>query len=253
VNDVLDELDELQAKYQFQSIVFHDDQFVIRREWAEEFCEGMHRRGHVARGVKWWAASRSDVVCTSPELFQKMRAAGLEILSIGFESFSDPMLQWMKKGTTREENFAAAKICGELGIHLFANVIFGMPFSDAKWYLQFDRDSLRSIERIKPRYFSPSFFSPIPGSWFFEWAIENDLLVGDDTQSTGSRRPEEAKIKGVDYVALQRLLDRYRARYEPHLLAKRPLRLKLRQFAEKPLNEKLATLWRRSGVAAMLD
>ncbi len=245
VENVLDELDELYERYRFRSVVFHDDQFVIRREWVEDFCRGLHRRGHVERGIQWWAASRSDIVCAHPELFAAMVDAGLRILSIGFESFNDPMLRWMRKGTTRAENLEAAEICHDLGIDLFANVILGMPFSDTKWHLEHDRESMAAIERIRPRYFSPSFFSPIPGSWFFDWAVEHDLLIEDKAAATGNRRPEEAKIRGVDYRRLDRMLGRYRRKYEPHLLAKRPLRLKLKHFAEKPFAEKLAAIRRR--------
>ncbi len=247
VENVLDELDELYERYEFRSVVFHDDQFVIRREWVEDFCDGLHRRGHVERGIQWWAASRSDIVCAHPDLFAAMVDAGLRILSIGFESFNDQILRWMRKGTTRAQNLEAAEICRGLGIDLFANVILGMPFSDQKWHLEHDRESMAAIEQIRPRYFSPSFFSPIPGSWFFDWAVRHDLLIEDDASSTGSRRPEEAKIRGVDYRRLEKMLDRYRRNYEPHLLAKRPLRLKLRQFAEKPLAEKVAAIKRRIG------
>ncbi len=245
VENVLDELDELSERYGFRSVVFHDDQFVIRRDWVEDFCRGLHRRGHVARGIQWWAASRSDIVCAHPELIATMYDAGLRILSIGFESFNDEMLRWMKKGTTRAENFEAAEICHGLGIDLFANLILGMPFSDTKWHVGHDRESMAAIEEIRPRYFSPSFFSPIPGSWFFDWAVEHDLLIQENAATTGSRRPEEAKIRGVDYGRLEKMLGRYRRKYEPHLLPKRPLRLQLTQFAEKPLDEKLATIRRR--------
>ncbi len=245
VENVLDELDELYERYEFKSVVFHDDQFVIRREWVADFCRGLRRRGHVERGIQWWAASRSDIICAHPELFAAMQDAGLRILSIGFESFNDPMLRWMRKGTTRAQNFDAAGICRDLGIDIFANLILGMPFSDTKWYIEHDRESMAAIEEIRPRYFSPSFFSPIPGSWFFDWAVEQDLLLEGNAAAAGSRRPEEGKIRGVDYRRLEKMLGRYRRMYEPHLMPKRPLRLRLTHFAEKPLDEKLATIKRR--------
>jgi anaerobic magnesium-protoporphyrin IX monomethyl ester cyclase len=250
VANVIEELEELHRRYAFRGVIFHDDQFVIRREWVEEFCAALHAHGFVERGIRWWAASRADVICRDPELFARMRDAGLQIVSIGFEAFTDRMLRWMRKDTTREENFEAARICHELGLDLFANVIFGMPFSDGKWYLEDDLASLAAIEEIRPRYFSPAFFSPIPGSWFYDWAVENDLLVAAEGVHTGRRTPDEAKIRGVDYATLQALLDDYRWRHEPAMEPKKPLHLRLHHFLRKPWPEKVEALRRRLPGAA---
>ena len=247
VANVIAELEELYERYRFRGVIFHDDQFVIRREWVNELCEALHEHGFVERGIRWWAASRADVICRHPDLIARMRGAGLQIISIGFEAFTDRMLTWMRKGTTRLENFEAARICHELGLDIFGNVIFGMPYQDGRWYLEDDLASIRAIEEIRPRYFSPSYFSPIPGSWLFDWAIEQDLLIVEEGVSTGRRNPDEAKIRGVDYPALGALLDSYRRRYEPAMEAKKPLHLRIHHFLKKPLPEKLSTLRTRLG------
>jgi radical SAM superfamily enzyme YgiQ (UPF0313 family) len=150
----------------------------------------------------------------------------------------------MRKDTTRAENIQAAQICHGLGIDLFANVIFGMPYRDGKWYLEDDQESLRAIEEIGPRYFSPAFFTPIPGSWFYQWAVERDLLVIEGAQA-GRRNPDEAKIRGVDYATLSALLDDYRRRHLPAMLPKKPLHLRLHHFLGKPLPDQLATVRRK--------
>lgn len=247
VPNVIAELEELYEHYHFRGVIFHDDQFVIRREWVEEFCEALHESGFVERGIRWWAASRADVICRHPELIARMHRAGLQIISIGFEAFTDRMLEWMRKDTTRQENLEAARICNEIGLDIFGNVIFGMPYRDGKWHLEDDLESLRAIEQIRPRYFSPSYFTPIPGSWFYDWAVERDLLVVADGAHTGSRNPDEAKIRGVDYETLGKLLDDYRRRREPEMEPKKPLRLRIHHFIQKPLPDQLASVRRRIG------
>jgi hypothetical protein len=245
VANVIAEMEELYDKYEFRSVVFHDDQFVIQPGWVEEFCRALHQKGFVDRGTRWWAASRADIICRHTELIATMRDAGLEVISIGFESFSDRMLQWMRKDTTRDENLRAAEICHDLGLTIFANVIFGMPYSDGRWYLEDDLASLEAIREIRPKHFSPSFFSPIPGSWFFDWTVENDLFVAASPSRTGDRRPDEAKITGVDYTQLSDLLDAYRRETEPEPPPPKPFRERVNNFLVRPFPEKVAAIRRR--------
>jgi hypothetical protein len=174
-----------------------------------------------------------------------MRDAGLAVISIGFESFSDRMLEWMRKETTREENLRAAKICHDLGLTIFANVIFGMPYRDGVWYPEDDEVSLAAIRKIRPRHFSPSFFDPIPGSWLYDWALGGGLVTVEESVGTGDRRPERAKITGVDYDWLSDQLDAYRRECEPAVTLRVPLRRRLWDVASKPLPEKIGAVRRR--------
>ena len=203
VENVMKELTELYDKYKFRSIVFHDDQFVINTDRAAEFCEAMHSYGFVEKGVKFWAASRADIIRSNPELFAKLKDAGLNMLSVGFESFSDRMLEWIKKGTTVEDNFEAVKILRKIGIQIYGNFIFGIPYSDGKWYKEDDMKNADAIRTIKPDITSYSFFTPVPGSDLYEFCKERGLII--ESSSLGSRSPNEGKIKGVDYEYLNKL------------------------------------------------
>jgi len=242
VPHVIAELEQLHRKYAIRGVIFHDDQFLIRKNWVIEFCQALRDAGFVERGIRWWAASRGDVICKFPDVIERMRDAGLQILSIGFESFSDRMLDWMKKQTSRDQNLRAAEICRTLGIDIFANVILGMPDSDGEWHLQDDLASLDAIREIRPRYFSPSFFSPIPGSWFHGWAKENDLILGAEPGVLGSRTPDEMRVRGVDYARLKRVLADFKKEMGYEAQPGPSLVFRLKRFWQKPFAEKLGTL-----------
>lgn len=218
VENVMRELLDLYEKYRFRSIVFHDDQFVINVKWVEEFCRAMHYSGLVKKGIRWWAASRPDVICKNEELFEMMKNAGTKMLSIGLESFSGRMLEWMKKGGTVEQNFRAVEICRKLGIQIYANVILGMPYSDGKWHPEDDLESVRAIKEIKPDIRSVSFFTPMPGSWLADWCLKNGLVLDHETRNLGVRFPTSARIKGVDYEFLHGIIPR---EYKLRSLAKK--------------------------------
>ena len=209
VDHVMAELAELHGDCRLGGIIFHDDQFLIQQEWTEEFCRRMVTVGYPRSGVRWWAACRSDMICRFPEQVRRMKSAGLKIISIGFESFSDPLLQWMQKGSSAATHMQAAEICRDIGIDLYANVMFGLPRSDGEWRWEDDLATFEALDKINPKYFSPSYFSPIPGSWFFEWAQQKGLMTG----SEGRRNPDGNRIRGVDYARIGQLLVLYQRRF----------------------------------------
>ncbi|MCB2228219.1 MAG: B12-binding domain-containing radical SAM protein [Desulfarculaceae bacterium] len=213
VEHVMAELAGLWERYRFRGIIFNDDEFFIEADWLRGFCEAMHQAGYPRRKVGWWAACRADMICRRPELIAEMRRAGLKVISIGFESFSDPLLAWLGKGTSAAVNRKAAEICHALGLEIFANLILGVPREDGVWRREDDEAGLRAIREIRPAYFSPSFFSPVPGSPLYAWARESGLMLHQDRAQEGSRRPGRVILKGVDYPELERMLAPVQASY----------------------------------------
>lgn len=209
VSNVIKELKELYERYHFKSIIFHDDQFVINTKWTKEFCQAMFDAKFPEKGIKWWAAVRADVICKHPELIEEMKKAGLDIISIGFESFSNRMLKWINKGTTEEKNRRAAEICKKLGLKIYANFILGIPYQDGKWYPEDDIITLKAIRDIQPEIRSWSFFSAMPGSSFYDWCFKNNLILDLDPTSSGTRFADQARIKGVDYEFLNNQINFY--------------------------------------------
>jgi len=203
ISNLMAELAQLYERYRFRSIVFHDDQFVINPKWVKDFCESMHDYGFVEKNVKWWAASRADIIAKHPELFAEMKKAGLKMLSVGFESFSDRMLKWIDKGTVSSDNWEAVKILRNLGIQIYGNFILGIPYEDGKWYPEDDIKTAKAISTIKPDLCSVSYFTPVPGSYLYNFCKDNDLIL--PVVNLGLRFPTGEKIKGVDYRFLHKL------------------------------------------------
>lgn len=210
---VIDELRQLFQKYSFKGIVFHDDQFLISPDWVIDFCRKMHRTGFPGKEVRWWAACRADMICRHPQILREMQRAGLSIISIGFESFSDPILQWMNKGVDSATNFKAAEICRDLGLSIYANVMFGIPREDGRWRLEDDLATIRALASIRPRFVSPSYLNPIPGSWFWNWFEERGLVLNGSLAETGMRTPDRRPLRGIDYAKLDALLAKVRKTY----------------------------------------
>jgi coproporphyrinogen III oxidase-like Fe-S oxidoreductase len=93
-----------------------------------------------------------------------MKKAGLDIMSVGFESFSDELLTFWNKGTTSQMNHDAAKFLNDNEIRIFSNTIIGAPRADGKWYIEDDIANIDAIKKIKPSHISWSLFTAVPGS-----------------------------------------------------------------------------------------
>jgi len=239
VAHVLGELHALRLAYGFRSVVFHDDQFVLDPDWVIEFCRGLHREGHVGQGVRWWASCRADLVRRYPEVLAEMKRAGLAILSIGFESFSEIILEFLGKGTSVDDNHAAARICRNLGIDVFANVMLGVPRPDGTWHLADDLASVEALEALQPRWVSPSVFSPIPGSALWDWCQEHNLVIDQTPERAGTRSVGPLTVRGVKLTGLLSLIARLQ-RLGRHPVIDRMQRLRFRLAGPSPA-------WRHQG------
>jgi len=206
VDNVIAELSLLQRDYGVRSVMFHDDQFIIQKQWIVEFCEALHSSGLAASGLKWVTSCKADSIRKNPHLMKLMAEAGLEMLIIGFESFSPRILRWFNKTAGRDDNFIAAKICKKFGIKVWANYILGIP-TDTGWHPEDDLMTVAGVMSIHPAHLSPALFTPIPGSPAYPFYRDRDLILQPSgSDSEGNRGALSPKVKGVDYDFLKEII-----------------------------------------------
>lgn len=116
---------------------------------------------------------------------------------IGFESGNQRVLNFLRKGTTVEQNYRAAKICRKYGIKIWANYMVGIPTETKKEVI----DTVNMIKKIRPEHYSPAFYTPAPGSDLFAYCEKNNLSLIKNHDNY-RRNPTKAKIKGLDYKFL---------------------------------------------------
>lgn len=199
VENLMAELEQLRDDYGMRSFMIHDDCFTQFPGWVEEFC-----RQKVARGLHqpFVCQTRADIVCKRRDMMEQLAGAGLKWVLIGFESGSDRVLSFIKKGSTVQQNIEAAEICKELGIRIFANYMFGLPTETAD---EMEATALM-MQRIMPDIHSPSVFTPAPGSDLYEYCRSEDLILISSSEGYRRNINSGAKIKGVDYELVQRMV-----------------------------------------------
>jgi len=202
--NIVAELKELRERYQFASFMFHDDCLTENREWILEFCD-LYEAGGFHQ--PFFCQSRADIIARNEDMVRRMAEVGLKGYFIGFESGNDRVLKFLRKGTTRERNMEAARICKKHGIKIWANYMLGLPTETQEEVM----DTVSMLKEIDPDWYSPAFYTPHPGSDLYDYCIEHDLsLITSHDQYR--RNPWDVKIKGQDHEFLQHALEESKRR-----------------------------------------
>ena len=213
--NIVAELEQLRDRYHFASFMFHDDCLTENREWVLEFCT-LYETGGFTQ--PFFCQSRADIIANNEDMVRRMSEVGLKGYFIGFESGNDRVLKFLRKGTKRETNLAAARVCRKYNIKIWANYMLGLPTETREEVM----DTITMLKEIDPDWYSPAFYTPHPGSDLYDYCIDNDLsLITNHDQYR--RNPWDIKVKGQDEEFLQWAL-RESQRRKPSNAARRQVR-----------------------------
>lgn len=116
------EIDEL-VLAGYNSIAFADDNFLADKKRAEQIMDHIIQQRYELS--LWILDTRVD--SADRTLYQKMRDAGVEIISFGIESGNQEILNFYNKKITIEQIRKAVKLSKEMGFIIDANFILGAP------------------------------------------------------------------------------------------------------------------------------
>ncbi len=210
VDQVIDELNYLDETYgPLGSVVIHDSMFFQHPSWLKEWLEKYPRKAHKA--WPYWAAARSDTVRQWPDLFEALiKETNWNLISIGFESGSDRVLEILNKECTAEDNMVAINLLNRIGDEMeeqgqeppkfWANIMLGIPGETHEDAIETIR-MLRQMKRVLP---SIAYYAPYPGSALgYQLIAEGKSLM---TKENYHRYPSDEKVKGIDYQFYDELL-----------------------------------------------
>jgi len=159
---VLEELDDLQLNYGYESFMWYDDEINLSNKRLEKLCIDLSTRPYQHRGF-----IRNDNIVKNPESVKYMKNAGFVKLAAGIESGSDRILNILNKKSDYKTNLKARQIVGDAGVHYEGFMIIGHPSETLddikltrKWLLE-----------AKPDDFDLNLLTPYPGSKIYNDSI----------------------------------------------------------------------------------
>lgn len=149
-------------------IFFWDDNFFQKKQRLIDFLEGIKK---LDKRFTWFGNTRADYFnekYLSFELLSELNKYGLTRVSIGGESGSQRMLDYMQKGSKVEHILNAARYCAKAGIEPSFSFMVGLPNEE-------EDDVRLTVECIKnlcsilpmPKILGPALYLPLPGSKMF--------------------------------------------------------------------------------------
>ena len=144
-----------------KEIFFDDDTLTDNAPRVEELARELGKLG-----VTWSCNAKANVPRKTLEV---MKAGGLRLLLVGYESGNQQILINIKKGLRTEVARQFTKDCHELGIVIHGTFILGLPGETAETI----EETINYAKEIDPHTIQVSLAAPYPGTFLYKQATEN--------------------------------------------------------------------------------
>jgi len=158
---VVDEIEEIGARYGFNGIAFLDDNFTLDPDRVVRICEEIMRRGI---DIYWWCFSRADTLLKNEEMVARMAEAGCRYIFTGFESRHQETLDSYNKKTTDIMAKDVTNLLKKHRISVHGSFIIGNLDETREMVM----DTIRYAKEINPQAVQFTILTPYPGTRLYE-------------------------------------------------------------------------------------
>lgn len=155
---IVDEIEHLMQRYGMKEVAFYDDLFTLRKKQVLAICQEIIQR---KIAVQWKTLSRVDTV--NLDMLQAMKSAGCWLISYGFESGSQTILDNIRKRQTVDQCLKAAAWTRQAGIKVYGFFMIGNVGETEETVC----DTIHFARKLGPDYFQFTIVRPDPGSYLF--------------------------------------------------------------------------------------
>ena len=176
INHMIEEIKYLKERYNVNHIDIFDDLFTTNKTRLKEFVKAFKKEK--IDGIYFSCASHAATI--DEELCQLLKEINVNWLGFGFESGSEKMIKYLKKGTLKvEQSKKVIELCKKYDINVTGSLIFGSPYEkieDMKETLKF-MDFAKKYPNVLDMW---SFvMTPFPGTEIWGIAKERNKVSDD--------------------------------------------------------------------------
>ncbi len=150
--NVAEEIQYLQKRYDCHHFRFVDDSFTIKKSRLFKICSLFE-----PLNIHFRTQTRSDLL--TPEMCEALKRAGCDELGLGVETADDKVLKLINKGETVEDHKRAVLMTKESGLRVKTNWMTGLP--GETW--ETIEKNKQFIRETKPDRWILNQFCPFPG------------------------------------------------------------------------------------------
>lgn len=173
---VVSDIKQLIMEHDVDVIDIWDDLFTVNKARLKAIVSGLEREGLIGK-AQFFVNSKVNLI--DDELCSILRKMGVATVSFGFESGSNKVLGYLKKGTaTVEQAKRAVLLCRQYGFNVFGCFMYGSPgetIEDMEKTLDL-LDFMREAGVAKVWHFVTA---PLPGTELWGYAVKQGL-IGED-------------------------------------------------------------------------
>jgi anaerobic magnesium-protoporphyrin IX monomethyl ester cyclase len=173
IENIIQEIQELQKKYNVKAIAFPDDTFTYNKRWLKEFCT------EYAKSIKLPFSCNGRVENIDSELCKTLKDAGCNSIMFGVESGSEKIRrEILSRPISDEKIISAFRNTKNSGIKTFSYNMVGIPYETAE-------DVKKTIElnkKIEPDEVQCTIFYPFPGTDLLYLCEENGWITKGRTK-----------------------------------------------------------------------
>ena len=170
---VVDEIKELIEKHNAKCINLYDDLFIANKKRLKKIAQ-LIRKEKLDQEVSFACLARANLV--DDETASLLRSMNVKHVSLGLESGSERILNYLKGGTvTVKQNENAVSILKKYKFHVDASFIIGSPTETKEDCLQ----TLNFLKRSKIYGGETYVLLPFPGTGIWEYGKQRGLLHDD--------------------------------------------------------------------------
>ena len=171
IDNIMQELEYAIKRYRINNIAIYDELFSHDKERVYEFCRRIKELfKQISWECKWGCQMRVDGL--DEELLRTLKDAGCYMVSYGFESYSQTVLNSMKKHVTPEQINKAVQLTLKSNISIQGNFIFG----DKAETIHTASETLNYWKNNIPAGIILTFINPYPGTALYKNCVERGII-----------------------------------------------------------------------------
>jgi len=170
----ISEIEEIIGKYKAVHISIWDDLFIANKTRLQEVADAINRK-KINQKVSFGCALRSNLV--TDDICKLLKKINITRVSIGFESGSQRILDYLKCGSvTVEQHIKAVDLCKKYGFYTTGTFMIGTPGEN-------QQDLEKTLGLVKTLKLEGggniSLTTPLPGTKLWSYARDNGLISND--------------------------------------------------------------------------